>query len=72
MQPDGQRATLGRNVFEDPNKEFPRLDRGRLVLDSRPVPSGRVQGEFSVKFAQGFAFGAGRTVHGTFDAEVKQ
>lgn len=72
MQPDGQRAKVGRNVLGDPNKDFPPIERGRIVFDTDPAKSARVSGEFSVKFQQGFAFGAGRTVHGTFEAEVRK
>ncbi len=65
-----QRGTLSRNVFDDPRRELPALERGRLLFKSSVVPGANVAGEVSATFENGTHFASGRTVFGSFTAEV--
>ncbi len=65
------RATVTRHVYDEPDhRVLPPVARGQLSLRQAPIPGSRVDGQLSVTFAQGSELGAGRTVHGEFDAEV--
>ena len=68
----GQRGRVSRQGWEDPHEQFPRLSRGMLSLREDPRTAAVVHGEFTVSFAQGSEFGAGRALFGEFEAEVKR
>lgn len=70
--PEGkQRGVVSRNVLADEsNRSFPRLERGRLVFLRAPVSGSKVPGEVSVTFANGNQLASGRTLYGSFQAEV--
>ncbi len=71
LGPDGaQRGSVGRNVFNDPRRQFPPMERGMLLLHSLPASGMTVQGEFTVTFVNGIQFANGRTVFGTFEARI--
>lgn len=72
VTPQGtQRGALSRNVLNDPHRTFPSLLRGRLQFN-RPLTVGQgVTGSFSVTFAEGTVYAAGRTVYGNFGATVQ-
>lgn len=66
-----QRGVVSRNVFDDPLRVFPRLQRGRVVFGKLPTPGARVPGEVSFTFANGTELASGRTVFGSFEANVE-
>ncbi len=68
----GQRAKVTRHVFEDPVKELPDLQRGKLLLSADPFTRDTVTGTMSATFVQGHQVGAGRAVYGSFKAAVVQ
>ncbi len=71
LTPDGgQRGAVSRNVLDEPQRLFPPLVRGQLRLDALPAPHERVSGEVSLTFENGTQLASGRTVYGTFSAEV--
>ncbi|MBI3181901.1 MAG: hypothetical protein HYZ28_07130 [Myxococcales bacterium] len=71
ITPSGaQRGVISRNVFEDPRKTFPKLQRGRLVFRRSPISGETVPGEVSFTFENGTDLASGRTVFGKFEASV--
>lgn len=66
-----QRGVVSRDVLDDPRRLFPRLLRGRVILNKVPESAGpNVKGDLSVLFENGTEFASGRTVFGTFEADV--
>jgi len=50
----------------EPTRNFPRVQRGDLVLEQGGEIDQPTRGNFSMLFESGDAFGAGRTLEGTF------
>jgi hypothetical protein len=66
-----QRGVVTRNVFNDPRKTFPELERGKLTVATLPGdPGTKVRGSFTVTFVAGTEFGSGRTAFADFEAKV--
>jgi hypothetical protein len=66
-----QRGGVSRDVLDDPRRLFPKLLRGRIIFDRVPESLGpNVKGDLSVLFENGTEFASGRTVFGTFEADV--
>lgn len=68
--PGHPRATLVRAVDGEPLRTFPPVARGVLIFDAAPDPGAEITGEFSLSLQEGEAFGAGRSLRGTFKATV--
>lgn len=66
----GQRGVVSRNVLDDPRRDFPPLQRGRLLLEGAVTPGARVPGEVSATFENGTELASGRTVFGSFEGSV--
>ncbi len=66
-----QRGTVSRNVVLDPDRTFPPIKRGTLLLRDVPGEAGsRVRGQFDVLFENGIEFASGHTVFATFQGRV--
>ncbi|MHB8874108.1 MAG: hypothetical protein ACYC8T_10515 [Myxococcaceae bacterium] len=65
-----QRGVISRDVLDDPRRLFPRLQRGRLILDEVPNTGKTVHGDLAITFENGIEFASGRTVFGKFEADV--
>lgn len=68
--PGHPRATLVRAVDNEPLRTFPPVARGVILFDAAPEGGAEVSGEFSLSLQEGEAFGAGRTLRGTFRGTV--
>jgi hypothetical protein len=65
-----QRGSFTRDVQGDPRKSFPRCFRGGLRFEAPLVAGSTVRGDFHVTFENGIETASGRTVFGSFTAEV--
>lgn len=65
-----QRGVLSRNVQNDPRQNFPRLERGSLILYGVPTPGKSLKVEMRATIENGSDPSSGRTVFGTVSAEV--
>ncbi len=65
-----QRGLMSRDVLNDPRRAFPKLQRGRVILDRVPVSGENVNVDLAVTFEAGIDFASGRTVFGKFEANV--
>jgi hypothetical protein len=65
-----QRGVVSRDVLDDPRRSFPRLQRGRLILDRVPVVGEEAVADLAVTFENGTELASGRTVFGKFKANV--
>lgn len=65
-----QRGSVTRNVLDDPRRTFPALGRGKLTFHRSPVPGEQTSGDLSLTFSNGTELASGRTVFGTFEANV--
>ncbi|MCE9669391.1 hypothetical protein LY474_16395 [Myxococcus stipitatus] len=70
--PNGaQRGAIGRTVLDEPERTFPPLQVGELIVQRLPLQQGqKVDGEFHVTFANGTHIYSGRTIFGSFEATV--
>jgi hypothetical protein len=64
------RANCIRAVTNDPRRVFPPIKHGELILDSDVNIGKTASGHFNLLFGEGGDLGEGRTVEGTFSAEV--
>jgi len=65
-----QRGVLSRNVQNDPRQNFPKLERGSLILYGVPTPGKSLKVEMRATIENGSDPSSGRTVFGTVSAEV--
>lgn len=65
------RGRVGRSVSGDPLTEFPPLRRGVLTFGQHLEAGARVDGEVRLTFDNGTHLASGRTVFGTFEAQVR-
>jgi hypothetical protein len=65
-----QRGTVSRSVLDEPQRDFPRLNRGTLTFDKPLNPGTVVPGSFHVTFVTGTDVYSGRTIFGRFEATV--
>ncbi|MCP3103624.1 hypothetical protein LZ198_32545 [Myxococcus sp. K15C18031901] len=66
-----QRGAIGRTVLDEPERTFPPLQVGALIVQQLPLQQGqKVDGEFHVTFANGTHIYSGRTIFGSFEATV--
>lgn len=64
-------SSFSRDVFNDPNKAFPKAMRSTIFLNKVPVVDQTVTGDFNVTFAEGVEVASGRTVFSKgFSAKV--
>jgi hypothetical protein len=71
--PDGgmrQRGLTARNVYNDPRKRFPPLERGSLYMPGLLMADSVTVGDFRLTFVTGTEVASGRTVFGQFTARV--
>lgn len=60
------RTTVIHLASGEPTRVFPRVERGDLILEQGGGIDQPTRGNFSMLFERGDAFGAGRTLEGTF------
>ncbi|MBJ6761092.1 hypothetical protein JGU66_09985 [Myxococcaceae bacterium JPH2] len=67
--PSGKdRASVVHVAAGEPARMFGPVERGDLVLDKGGNPGEATSGDFSLSFRKGDAYGAGRSMEGTFSA----
>ena len=65
------RGRVGRAVRNDPVTEFPPPRRGALTFQSHLQKGSTVEGELHLTFENGTELASGRTVFGTFEANIE-
>ncbi|MBL9037291.1 MAG: hypothetical protein JNG84_02140 [Archangium sp.] len=66
------RAVVSRDVLNDPRKTYPGVQRGTLYLTGALEPGAKLRGDINITFENGIETASGRTVFGSFDAQVTE